>query len=130
MLFLPSLNYFGPAQVSIYLSDLANTGTGGVFVSAILAIDIDVVSVNDAPVVTINPPSFSTPEDTPLALGSVVAITDPDFLDGAIPPEAKVRSLEGAITDTSIRNVAVVNSAAVSDMINIHFFATRFARLS
>ena len=66
------------ATLTLTASDLGNTGTGGTLTGSDTA-TINITAVNDAPVVTIVPATYSTTEQTNLALhGTGISVADAD----------------------------------------------------
>lgn len=74
-------NYNGPAQISLVLNDLGNTGGGPLSASA--TIPINIRAVNDAPVVTLPSGPYDAIKDTPLVITGC-SVTDVDAGTGSI----------------------------------------------
>lgn len=78
LIYKPTMDFSGSALLSISASDLGNFGSGGTLTHA-RSINLNVVAVNDAPVLTV-PGSQVVAEDGLLTLsaGNAVSITDVD----------------------------------------------------
>jgi hypothetical protein len=106
----PGANFNGSDTLSIFVSDLGHSGSGGPL-TATDAIGITVQPVNDAPVVTV-PGAQSIPEDTSRGIGGV-AVADLDA--GSNPIKVSLSVSSGTLTLNSRTGLAFSVGDGVSD---------------
>jgi hypothetical protein len=79
-----NLNYNGPDSLQVFTSDQGNTGSGGVQTDTD-NVAINVIAVNDAPVVTVPVTAFSATEQVLLNLKNTgFAVSDVDVVTGPV----------------------------------------------
>ena len=117
MSFRPALNFFGAAQVSVFVNDLGNTGDGGVLIDSRL-IEIDVVAVNDAPVIDA-PGDQTVDEDFGIvfnsANGNAIAVSDVDVLAGNGRVHVALAATDGTLSLITTAGLDFVVGDGVSD---------------
>ncbi|MET7243042.1 tandem-95 repeat protein, partial [Methylobacterium sp. EM32] len=109
--FTPAANLNGAVALTLTTSDNGNTGAGGAL-SDVDTTLITLAPVNDAPVNTL-PASFTTNEDTPLALTGL-AVADVDAGTGALTLTLSVGAGSGSLSATASGGVTVAGSGTAS----------------
>ncbi|SFV06984.1 hypothetical protein SAMN02799631_04507, partial [Methylobacterium sp. 174MFSha1.1] len=107
--FTPAANLNGAVALTLTTSDNGNTGAGGALTDVDTTL-ITLAPVNDAPVNTL-PASFTTNEDTPLALTGL-AVSDVDAGTGALT--LSVGAGSGSLSATASGGVTVAGSGTAS----------------
>ena len=108
MSFTPSLNYDGPATISISTNDLGASGIGGPMSSPTDTVDIAVVVVNDPPVVTVTGAPAYTENGPGVLIAPTTTVTDIDstnlawFNVAIVVPDGTFETLSANTTGTSI----------------------------
>jgi hypothetical protein len=111
MSYAPTLNYTGPATLTILTDDRGNTGAGGALTDADV-VNIAVAAANDAPVNTV-PAAQATNEDTALVFsagtGNAVLIADLDA--GLANVQVQLTVTNGTLTLGGVGGLAFVAGA-------------------
>ncbi len=90
----PNLNFNGSDSLSVSLSDLGNTGSGGIK-TATGSVSLSIAAVNDAPVNTLPSGPVSTNEDTAVSIGTL-SVSDVDA--GSSPVRVTLSATNGRVS--------------------------------
>jgi hypothetical protein len=111
MSYAPTLNYTGPATLSIVTDDRGNTGAGGALTDSDI-VNITVAPANDAPINTV-PAAQAANEDTALVFsagnGNLVSIADLDA--GLATVEVQLTVTNGTLTLAGVGGLVFVSGA-------------------
>ncbi|MES2090261.1 MAG: tandem-95 repeat protein, partial [Pseudomonadota bacterium] len=110
MIYTPDADYSGTETLSLLTADQGNFGSGGAL-SALAEVTINVASINDAPMATITPASYSATEQTVLNLaGTGLAISDVDA--GGLAVQAMLSVTDGMLdVNEGATGVTVITSS-------------------
>jgi len=112
----PTLNFNGPASLTIDVDDLGNTGGGGPQ-TATATVTIDVAAVNDAPTIEVDPLAGDqfTDEDVTFTFpDTLIKIDDVDAGDGIL--QLSLTATNGTLTLGSLANLTFVTGDGTDDV--------------